>query len=105
MGFVRKVTGQQAAIDAANRQADEQKAALDKSSRDQAAQLAANAAATARSTAQAIQREAATARFRDAVNAPMDQVDVQLDSPDVGASGGRRRRASFGVGQASGVRI
>lgn len=104
MGFVRKVTGQQAAVDAANRQADEQRRALEQSSRAQASALAQQAASAARSTAMQVQRDAAQARFSDALNQNPDSVDVQLDDP--AASGGRRgRRAVFGVGSASGVRI
>lgn len=104
MGKVRKLTGVQGQIDAANRAAAAEQASLQQQAANQARALAEQASSTARATAMTVAREAATARFRDAADAGQQEVDVQLD--EGGSAGGtRRRRAAFGVGAGSGIRI
>lgn len=104
MGKVRKITGVQGQIDAANRAAAAEAASLQQQSANQARAMAEQAGATARATAMTVAREAATARFRDGADVAQQEVDVQLDEGG-SAGGSRRRRAAFGVGAGSGLRV
>ena len=107
MGFIRKVTGQQAQMDAAQRAADQQAASL-KASSEQAAKVArdsAQQAATAQAAAAA--RNAAVGAASDALEVPLDNPDVQLSGPAPVSAGetARKRKATFGVGANTGVNI
>lgn len=107
MGFVRKITGQQAQMDAAQRAADQQAAAI-KASSEQAARASRDAAQqAAQAQAAAAARNAAVGAASDALEVPLDNPDVQLAGP-VPVSAGeatRKRKATFGVGVNTGVNI
>lgn len=107
MGFVRKITGQQASIDAQQRAADMQAAAI-KASSEQAAKAARDSATQATaSQAAAAARNAAVGAASDSLATPMDNPDIQLGGPAPLAAGQttRKRKAAFGVGMDSGVNI
>jgi hypothetical protein len=104
MGFVRKVTGVQAQIDATNANADAQTKATAQAAAADQQQLMQSAKATADQQAQIAARSAAESKASSAVSAPLEQADVQLAGD--GADAQRRsRKASFGRNYSSGVSI
>ena len=107
MGFIRKVTGQQAAIDAQQRAAEQQAAAVKASSEAAAKAARDSAAQAATSQAAAAARNAAVGAASDSLALPMENPDIQISGP-VPASAGettRKRKAAFGVGVDTGVNI
>lgn len=107
MGFLRKITGQQAQIDQRARNADAQIAAT-----QQAATASANAAIqqakqVADNTKLVAERDAANTAAQDALSTPLDTADVQLQA-DTGlgvAASSRKRKAKFGQNYSTGVTI
>ena len=105
MGFVRKITGQQAAIDQARRNADAQESAV-KQSADAAERAAMQSAKSAADQqAQLAARAVAEQKANDAVSKPLAQVDVSVDTDAASTSDVKRRRARFGKDYSSGVKI
>lgn len=107
MGFVRKITGQQKQIDAANRNADAQVKATEQAARDQQAAAAAAAIAAANAQRAAAERDRVTRAASDAASTPMGTADVALDAPESESAGitRKRTRAQFGKSYGSGVSI
>lgn len=107
MGFVRKLTGVQAQIDATNKNADAQMAATVQASRDQQAALSATAKAAADQQSQIAARSAVEAKASEAASQPLDSADVQLaDTPTESVAATRaKRKASYGRNYAGGVSI
>ena len=107
MGFVRKVTGIQGQIDAANRNADAQLAATSEAAKNQASQLQASAKAAADQQAMLAARSAAEDKAGQSAATPLQTADVQLDenSPDSVTATRAKRRASFGRNYSGGVSI
>jgi hypothetical protein len=108
MGFVRKITGVQGQIDATNRNTDAQNNATKQAAQAQAAALQASAQAAADGQAQAAARSAAEQKAADAVSAPLDQADVQLQSNNTDQTTTEQRRtrqASYGRNYSGGVSI
>lgn len=104
MGFVRKVTGVQGQIDAANKNASAQEAATKAAAAAAQQQLMQSAKSAAEQQAQMAARSAAEDKASDAVAKPLDNADVQLDenSPDSVTATRNKRRASFGRNYSSG---
>jgi len=107
MGFVRKITGTQAQIDAARANAAATVDATNQAAARQEAQLIQQAKAAADSQAQIAARQAAEAKAASAVSAPLGQADVALDAPSTVSTpvARRKRQASFGTGYSTGVSI
>jgi hypothetical protein len=108
MGFVRKITGVQGQIDATNKNTQAQVDAAKQASQAQEAALQASAQAAADSQAQAAARSAAEQKASDAVSAPLDQADVQLQTNNTDQTSTEQRRtrqASFGRNYSGGVSI
>lgn len=107
MGFLRKITGQQAQIDQQARNADAQIAATQQAAADSANAAIQQARQVAENTALVAQRDAANQQAQDALSTPLDTADVQLQA-DTGlgvAAGTRKRKAKFGQNYTSGVTI
>ena len=104
MGFVRKVTGVQGQIDAANANASAQENATRQAAAAQQRALTDSAKAAAMAQAQAASRAAAEGKAANAVSAPLGNADVQLDSPDEVRTT-RTRRGSYGRSYSGSVSI
>lgn len=105
MGFVRKITGQQAQIDAARENAARQEASA-KQAADAAARQAQGAAkASADAAAQASARSAAEEKAAEVVSAPLGQADVSVDAQqtETTTAATRRKRTQFGRTYNTGV--
>lgn len=105
MGKVRKLTGAQAQIDAAKRNAKAQEDATKLSARQAETNAMESARAAADSQAQLAARSAAEQKAQDAVSLPLGQVDVSVDTDSASTSDVRRRRAKFGRDYSVGVNI
>lgn len=107
MGFVRKITGVQGQIDAANRNADEQNAATKAAADAQTQQLMQSAKAAADAQRNAAARMAVEDKAASAASAPLAVADVQLDEDASTSVSARRnqRKAAFGKNYSTGVGI
>lgn len=107
MGKVRKITGVQGQIDAANRNADAQNAATKAAADAQAAALVASAKAAADAQRNAAARLAVEDKASDAASQPLGTADVQLDEDATTSVSARRnqRKAAFGKNYSTGVSI
>ena len=107
MGFIRKITGVQAQIDAANQNADAQENATRQAAQAQTQALMDNARAAAEQQAQVAARSAAESKAQVAVSAPLQTADVQLQQdPTMSSAQVRNKRlASFGRNYSTGVSI
>lgn len=107
MGYVRKKTGVQGQIDAANRNADAQIAATKQAADQAQQQLMLAAKAAAEQQAMIAGRMAAEKKASDAAGQPLDVAEVQLDeAPTQSAIAAKRsKRASFGRNYSTGVGI
>ena len=107
MGTVRKLTGAQGQIDAANRNADAQLEASKQATQGQVQALNASATAAANAQKQAAARSQAEAAAAAAVSAPLAVAEVALDpaATESGAATARKKRAQFGKSFSSGVNI
>jgi hypothetical protein len=107
MGAVRKLTGVDKQVDAANKNTDAQVQATAQAAAQQQQALMASARAAADQQAQLAARSAAESKAATAASAPLETADVQLD-PDASesAAGGKaRRRAAFGRNYSTGVSV
>lgn len=103
MGFVRKVTGVQGGIDAANRNADAQIQATKQAAEQNQQALAETARSAAQQQSMLAARNAAMDVARESVSTPTESVQVDLAAQET--PGTRRgRRAQFGRGS-TGVSI
>ena len=105
MGAIRKLTGVQSQIDAANRNARVQEEAAQAAAKAaaEAAQVSAQSAANQQRNAQ--EREQIQADIAGRLAAP-ESADVQLGNANDNSSGAtRRRRATFGRNYGSSVSI
>lgn len=107
MGFVRKITGVQAQIDAANANADAQIKATKQAAADQQRSLMETAKAAADQQALLSQRNAASIKAEKVASTPLDSVDVSLDAGADTTGKRKATRASFGrnYGGGTGVSI
>lgn len=107
MGFVRKITGVQAQIDATNANAAAQEDATKQAAARQQAELMASAKAAADQQAQMAARMAVEQKASDLASAPLESADVQLDqnSPDSVTATRAKRKAAFGRNYSAGVSI
>lgn len=111
MGFIRKLTGADAAkkqVDALNKQADVQVAALKQEGQRSAMAALTAAKATADSQTLAASRLQAESAATDAVSGPLGSADVALDSLNDGSTQDvKKRKAKFGrnYSSAGGVSI
>lgn len=109
IGFVRKVTGVQGQIDAANANAEAQVQATEQASKASAQAQQDSARAAADQQAMLAARNAAETAASDAASQPLETADVQLDtnSGESASATRRTRRAVFGknYGSSSGVSI
>lgn len=105
MGFVRKITGVQAQIDAAQDSARAQENAVKQS----AAAAEANAMQVAKSSAmqqaQMAARSVAEQKAVDAASVPLGKVDVSVESDATSTGAVRQRRAKFGKDYTTGVKV
>jgi hypothetical protein len=107
MGWLRKITGVQGQMDAANRNADAQIAATQAAEQNTVAQMNANAKAVSEQQAQFAARQRAEAEAAAAAALPLEQAEVRLDEAS-GMSAGQERRArkrKFGQTANTGVNI
>lgn len=108
MGWLKKVTGAQAQIDAVNANEAATSAAAKQTAADNIKQSQEQAMAAAREQQQIAARQVASDAAAAAVSAPLDSADVQLDAPTdtsaSAASAARRKKFGTGVYQ-SGVSI
>lgn len=107
MGFIRKITGTQAQIDAGDRNAAAQEAATKQAAASEAAALQTQARAAADQQSLMSARMAAEDQAREAANRPLDTADVQLrgDSTETVSTARRKKRAQFGRSYSSGVSL
>lgn len=105
MGFVRKIMGVQAQIDAAQDNANVQEKAI-KQSADAAESNAMQAAkSAAMQQAQLAARSVAEQKAVDAASVPLGKVDVSVESDATSTSAVRQRRAKFGKDYTTGVKV
>lgn len=104
MGFVRKITGVQAQIDATNHNADVAEKATREAAAAAQAELMQTAKAAADQQAQMAARSAVEQKASEVASAPLESADVQLDqnSPDSVTATRAKRKAAFGRNYASG---
>lgn len=103
MGAIRKLTGVQGQIDAANRNTRVQAEAAAAAAEAAAAQAQAQAQAAADSQRNTAERSQIEADITANLKAP-DQVDVQLDAANTNSVGAtRRRQATFGRNYSAGA--
>lgn len=107
MGWVRKQTGVQAQIDAANKNAEAQEQATTQAAEAQAMALQDSARAAAEAQTLQAARLAAETKAADVAAIPMGEADVQLqvDAPNSAAAARRKRRTAFGQNYSGGVQI
>jgi Tfp pilus assembly protein PilV len=104
MGFLRKITGVQGQINAANRNAEAQEQAIAQAEQQTVQTMQANAKAVADQQAQFAARQAAEAAATAAVSLPMEQAEVKLDEAGATSTSRKARRRKFGQ-SVSGVSI
>lgn len=102
MGFLRKLTGVQAQIDAAAKNADAQIAATQQAAVNTQATMNAQAKAAADQMQAQAAREAMADKAAEALGQPLQSAEVQLEDPT--ARPQRKTRGAFGRGT-SGVSI
>lgn len=102
MGFIRKITGVQAQIDAAARNADAQIAATQQAAINTQGTLNAQAKAAADQMAMQAAREAVADKAAAVIGQPLATAEVALEDPT--ARPQRKTRGAFGRGT-SGVSI
>lgn len=102
MGFIRKLTGAQAQIDAAAKNADAQIAATQQAAIDTQSTMNAQAKAAADQMSMQAAREAASDKAAAAIGQPLATADVALEDPTARPT--RKTRGAFGRGT-SGVSI
>lgn len=96
MGFVRKITGVQGQIDAANENNRMQLEAATKAQEAAASASAAQAQAAADQQRMIAEREAIQQAVSDSLNKPREVADVQVDAAGTNSAGStRKRRAQF----------
>jgi hypothetical protein len=107
MGRLRKYSGVQRQIDAQNTNAANQAAAVKEAAAAQQADLVAQAKAAADQQQLLIERQQVEQQVAEIASAPVGVADVALTAPTTEGVGEarRRRRAEFGVGYNSGVRV
>lgn len=106
MGFLRRLTGAQQQIDAADKNAKLQEDATRQAAANQAAAMNAAANAAAQQQALAAERAAAQDKAEAIVSAPLAAPDVSVANEAQGATSARRqRRARFGQSFSGGVRV
>lgn len=107
MGFLRKITGAQAQVDAARDNANAQKEAAAQAARAQQQALAAAAKSAAQQQAQMAARSAAEQKAMDSASTPLGDADVQLDdTPGESSTAARaRRKVAYGRNYSGGVGI
>lgn len=108
MGFIKRVTGQQAAADANNRNAAATEAASRQSAQANQQQLQATAKAAADEQATLSARSKAEQDAADAASTPLQTADVQIDADNSSESAvdqRRTRRAAFGRNYNTGVSV
>lgn len=107
MGFIRKITGVQAQIDSANRNADIQEQGIRESAAAQQRELQQSAKAAADQQSMLAARNAAEAKAADAAALPLGVAEVQLakDTGQSATAARRTRRAKYGTGYSTGVSI
>ena len=100
MGALRKWTGAQDQIDAANRNEARSSAAAKATAEANVRQSQEAALAAAREQQQIAERAIAADAADAAVSAPLDSAQVQLDAPttDSAAGAAARKRKKFGTG-------
>jgi DNA-binding helix-hairpin-helix protein with protein kinase domain len=98
VGFLRKITGVQAQIDATRRQADAEIANTKAVSENAALAANSSAEAAASAASQNAARQQALDAAAKAQQQPMAQADVLLETPTVetATASARRRKAQFG---------
>lgn len=103
MGFIRKISGVQAQIDATNKNAAAQEDATRQAASQQQQALMDSARAAADQQANAAARMAVERKASDIASAPLESADVQLDqnSPDSVTATRAKRKAAFGRNYAS----
>lgn len=106
-GFVRKITGATAEVNATNANTAAQVAATTQAANAQQSALAASAQAASQGQAQLAARSAAEDKAQQAASTPLGQADVQLgaDQTDSVTSTTNRRKAQFGQNYGGGVQI
>lgn len=107
MGFVRKITGVQAQIDAQNANTNAQIEAGNAAAAAQAKALNASTQAAASAQEQAVARTKVEDAARQAASVPLAVADVALTDPASGSAvaASRKKRAQFGKNYSSGVGI
>lgn len=107
MGFVRKITGVDAQVDAARQNAAAQNAATKQAADQAQADLMNTAKASADQQAMLAARSVATQKAADVASVPVGQAEVQLsaDSGESTSAIRARKRASFGKNYSTGVSI
>lgn len=107
MGFLRKITGMQGQIDAANRNAVAQEQAIEQSTQGTVASMNAAAEAAARQQREFAERQTAEAAAAAAVSLPLESAEVRLDEAPTQSATARRgaRRRRFGQSAPTGVSI
>lgn len=102
MGWLRKITGVQGQIDAANRNAAAQEEAIAQAEKNTTQTLQANARAVAEQQQMLSARARAEAAASAAVSLPLEQADVRLDeATPTGARKARRRKFGQSTGGVS----
>lgn len=106
-GFVRKITGATAEVNATNANTAAQEDATKQAAQDQQAALAASAQAASQGQAQLAARSAAEDKAQQSASTPLGAADVQLDADqtDSVTATSNKRKAQFGQNYSSGVQI
>jgi translation elongation factor EF-G len=107
VGFVRKITGVQGQIDAANRAADMEAQAAMKAAQDSANATIAQAQSVATQQAADIARQKAVSEASATLAEPVAKAEVQLDSTSTvsTAAATRKRKGQFGKNYVDSVQI
>lgn len=108
MGWLKKVTGAQAQIDATNQNEQATSAATRATAQANINQSQEAARQAAQSASLIVERQAAADKASAAVSLPLDTAEVQLDSPttDSAAGAANKKRRAWGTGAYStGVNI
>jgi len=107
MGFMRKISGTQAQIDATRNAAELEAKNAEATARASADALNQSSAAVAQNQRMLAERTKVEAAAREAVSKPLQSADVQLMENPTESTGAaqRRKRATFGRGASSSVSI
>lgn len=107
MGFIRKITGVQGQIDAANLAAEQESAATLKAAQDSANATIAQAQSVATQQAADIARQKAVSDASATLAEPVAQAQVQLDAPSTVSTAAaiRKRKGQFGKNYTDSVTI